>query len=149
MTLLAPLFVGNTTITSSNPLAHAQLENSHIVATINSMRTTIIKSRVTYGSVSYKVLNYARFKSRFNNGTFTTNDYMSFCNGQYTLSDIQRAIKSVIENGHMREVGHGRYRYIESGVLGKLENAYRMSSWGSRGFSGNRTDSPDDGLLGD
>lgn len=138
MTLLAPLFVGNTTITSSNPLAHAQLENSHIVATINSMRTTIIKSRVTYGGVSYKVLNYARFKSRFNDGTFSAAEYLSFCNDQYNFSDIQRAIGSLDQNGHVRKAGNGRYRYIESGVLGKLENAYRMSSWGSRG---NRTDS--------
>lgn len=113
------------------------------------MRTTIIKSRVTYGGVSYKILSYARFRSRFNNGTFTADDYMSFCNSQYKLSDIQRAIKSVIENGHMREVGHGQYRYIESRVLRELENAYKMSSWGSRGFSDAGTDSPDDGLLGD
>ena len=105
------------------------METSSVVATINSMRTTIIKSRVTYGGVSYKVLNYARFKSRFNNGTFTADDYMSFSNGQYNFSDIQRAIRSLDQNGHVRKAGNGRYRYIESGVLRNLENAYKQTLW--------------------
>jgi len=93
------------------------------------MDTSIIQGRVKYGSVSYKILNYARFKSRFGSGTFTAAEYLAFCNGQYKPSDIQRAINSLIQNKHMSKAGDGRYRYVESGVLRKLENAYKKTLW--------------------
>ena len=93
------------------------------------MKTIIIQGRVKYGSVGYKVLNYARFRSRFNDGTFSADEYLSFCNGQYKLWDIQRAIRSLDQNGHVTSVWTGRFRYIESGVLGKLENAQKETKW--------------------
>ena len=105
------------------------METSNTVATIHYMSAIIIKGRVKYGSVGYKVLNYARFKSRFNDGTFSAAEYLSFCNGQYKLSDIQRAIGSLDQNRHVRKAGNGRYRYIESGVLRQLENAYKQTLW--------------------
>lgn len=93
------------------------------------MGAIIIKGRVRYGGVGYRVLNYARFKSRFNDGTFSAAEYLSFRNGGYKLSDIQRAIGSLDQNSHVRKAGNGRYRYVESGVLIQLENAYKQTLW--------------------
>lgn len=95
------------------------------------MSGIIIQDRVKYGSVSYRVLNYARFKSRLNHGSFSIQEYLHFCNNQYKPSDIQRAINSLAHNGHVGKLENGRYRYIESGVLGKLDNAYRKTLWAS------------------
>lgn len=126
-------------------LSASQLETSNAVATIPYMGTIIIQGRVKYGSVGYKVLNYARFKSRFNDGAFAATEYLSFCDGQYKLSDIQRAINSLEQNGHVRKAGSGRYRYVESGVLRKLENAYKQTLWAAT--RNGKTDSLDDDEL--
>lgn len=93
------------------------------------MNSIIIKDRVKYGGVSYKVLNYARFKSRLSNGSFSIQEYLHFCNGRYKPSDVQRAINSLAQNGHVSKLENSRYRYIESGVLRKLENAYKKTMW--------------------
>jgi len=109
------------------------------------MSTIIIKGRVKYGSVGYKVLNYARFKSRHHDGTFSAAEYLSFCNGQYKPSDIQRAIGSLEQNGHVRHAGNNRYRYIESGVLRDLQHAFKQTLWVAA--KNGKADSPDEEEL--
>lgn len=107
------------------------------------MSSIIIKDRVKYGSVSYRVLNYARFKSRIHCGTFSIPEYLHFCNGRYRPSDVQRAIDSLIHNSHVQQTANSRYRYIESGVLRKLENAYRKTMWSTAADSEQFTVSSD------
>ncbi len=107
------------------------------------MGTIIIQGRVRYGSVGYKVLNYARFKSRFGDTTFSIKEYQSFSGGQYKPYDVQRAVDALVGNGHVKKVTADKYRYIESGVLGRLENAYRKTLWASHVGSSKTDIDPD------
>lgn len=93
------------------------------------MTPTIIKSNVRYGGVSYRVLNYARFKSRFNDGTFSVDEYQSFSNETFKPSDVKRSINALARNGHVLKLQNDRARYVETGVLQQLENAYRKTLW--------------------
>ena len=93
------------------------------------MTKIIIRDHVRYGGVSYKVLNYARFKSRFNDGTFSLDEYIVFSNSMFSPSDVKRSITNLARNGHVLKLQNGRARYIETGVLQQLENAYRETLW--------------------
>ena len=89
----------------------------------------IIRDHVRHNSVSYKVLNYALFKSRIGDGTFSINDYLNFCLKMYKPSDVKRAVVSLIRYGHLRKLNTGRLRFVQTDVIAKLNDAYNQSLW--------------------
>jgi hypothetical protein len=84
---------------------------------------------VRHNSVSYKVLNYALFKSRIGDGTFSINDYINFCLKMYKPSDVKRAVASLIRYGHLRKLKTGRLMFVQTNVIAKLNHAYNQTLW--------------------
>jgi hypothetical protein len=84
---------------------------------------------VRHNSVSYKVLNYALFKSRHGDGTFSVNDYLNFCLKMYKPSDVKRAVVSLIRYGHLRKLNTGRLMFVQTNVISKLNHAYTETQW--------------------
>jgi len=89
----------------------------------------IIRDHVRHNSVSYKVLNYALFKSRIGDGTFSVNDYLNFCLKMYKPSDVKRAVVSLIRYGHLRKLKTGRLMFVQTDVIAKLNHAYTETLW--------------------
>lgn len=89
----------------------------------------IIRNHVRHNSVSYKVLNYALFKSRIGDGTFSINDYINFCLKMYKPSDVKRAVASLIRYGHLRKLKTGRLMFVQTNVIAKLNHAYNQTLW--------------------
>jgi len=89
----------------------------------------IIRDHVRHNSVSYKVLNYALFKSRIGDGTFSVNDYLNFCLKMYKPSDVKRAVVSLIRYGHLRKLKTGRLMFVQTNVIAKLNHAYTETLW--------------------
>lgn len=89
----------------------------------------IIRDHVRHNGVSYKVLNYALFRSRIGDGTFSINDYLNFCLKMYKPSDVKRAVVSLIRYGHLRKLNTGRLRFVQTDVIAKLNDAYNQSLW--------------------
>ena len=100
------------------------------------MTHTITFSNIRYGGISYKVLSYARFKSRLNDGTFSAAEYQVFSQDVFKPYDVKRSISTLARNGHVFNLHNGRFRYVESGVLGQLDNAYRKSLWAAKSARG-------------
>lgn len=94
-----------------------------------SKRSSIIKGKVQYGSLSHKILNYARFMSRQGDGTFSNADYKKFRFNSVKPSYIQRAINSLVRNGHIQKIGEDRYRFIETNCLAQLDFYYKETLW--------------------
>lgn len=90
--------------------------------------TTIIFARVKYGSLSHKILKYARFKCRVETDFFTSQNYYNFRCNQVKPSDLKRSLDTLVKNGHLREVSKNQFKYVETHLLHKLENAYKQSS---------------------
>ncbi len=82
-----------------------------------------------HNSVSYKVLNYALFKSRIGDGTFSINDYINFCLKMYKPSDVKRAVASLIRYGHLRKLKTGKLMFVQTNVIAKLNHAYNQTLW--------------------
>lgn len=89
----------------------------------------IIRDHVRHNSVSYKVLNYALFKSRIGDGTFSINDYINFCLKMYKPSDVKRAVASLIRYGHLRKLKTGKLMFVQTNVITKLNHAYNQTLW--------------------
>jgi len=89
------------------------------------MKNTIIFDGVKYNSVGYKVLSYAKFRSRLEDGTFTVENYLKFRFNQVKPSDVKRAVDALVRNGHLQKIEDGRYRFTESGVLFKLNSTHQ------------------------
>lgn len=85
-----------------------------------------------HGGVGYKILNYALFKSRIGDGTFSVNDYLNFCLNMYKPSDVKRAVASLIRYGHLRKLKTGQFMFVQTNVIAKLNNAYNQSMWGTQ-----------------
>ena len=93
------------------------------------MASIIISQRVQHASISYLVLNYARFKSRIGDRCFSIEDYQNFRIAPPRKSNLQRAIDSLLKNGHLKKMANGRYRYVETKVLSQLDSRYMESMW--------------------
>ncbi len=91
--------------------------------------SSIIKGKIKYGSLSHKILNYARFMSRQGDGTFSNADYKKFRFNAVKPSYIQRAINSLLRNGHVRKIGEDRYKFIETNCLAQLDFSYKETLW--------------------
>jgi len=89
----------------------------------------IIRDHVRHNSVSYKVLNYALFKSRIGDGTFSVNDYLNFCLKMYKPSDVKRSVAALIRYGHLRKLKTGRLMFVQTNVIAKLNHAYTETLW--------------------
>lgn len=98
----------------------------------------IIRDHVRHNSVSYKVLNYAMFKSRIGDGTFSVNDYLNFCLRMYKPSDVKRAVVSLIRHGHLRKLKTGQFMFVQTNVIAKLNNAYNQTQWSKQRNMGNK-----------
>ena len=95
-------------------------------------------------TTAYKILNYARFKSRIKDGTFSANDYITFCVKMFKPSDVQRAVGTLVRYGHLRKLKNGRIAYVNTGVLTKLDVAYKETMWNSM-VSWNKNEEERDG----
>lgn len=93
------------------------------------MGNPIIKQRVQHGSLGYKVLNYARFRSRQGDGTFSIKEYQEFRYNNIRPSYISRAIDSLVKNKHLQKLPNDRYRFTDTGVLHQLEHLYKETLW--------------------
>lgn len=89
------------------------------------MGSPIIKKRVQYGSLGYKILNYARFRSRHGDGTFSVIEYQEFRYKSVKPSYIKRAVDALVRHGHLQKLGEDRYQYIETNALYELDHAYK------------------------
>lgn len=89
------------------------------------MSNQIIKQRVKYGSLGYKILNYARFRSRQGDGTFSVQEYQEFRYKTVKPSYIKRAIDALLRQKHLQKIGNDRYKYTETKVLHELDHAYK------------------------
>ena len=98
----------------------------------------IIRDHVRHGGVGYKVLNYALFKSRIGDGTFSVNDYLNFCLNMYTPSDVKRAVVSLIRYGHLRKLKTGQFMFVQTNVIAKLNNAYSKTQWSTQRNTGQK-----------
>lgn len=98
----------------------------------------IIRDHVRHNGVSYKVLNYALFKSRIGDGTFSVNDYLEFCLKMYKPSDVKRAVASLIRYGHLRKLKTGRLMFVQTNVITKLNKAYNQSQWNKQRTMGQK-----------
>lgn len=92
----------------------------------------IVRDHVRHNGVGYKVLNYALFKSRIGDGTFSVDDYLNFCLKMYKPSDIKRAIVSLVRYGHLRKLKTGRFMFVQTNVIAKLNHAYNQTQWGKQ-----------------
>jgi predicted transcriptional regulator of viral defense system len=93
------------------------------------MASIIISQRVQHASISYLILNYARFRSRIGDRCFSIEDYQKFVINPTKKSNLQRAVDSLLKNGHLKKMANGRYRYIETKVLTQLDSKYMDSMW--------------------
>ena len=93
------------------------------------MASIIISQRVQHASISYLVLNYARFKSRIGDRCFSIDDYKKFVIHPVRKSNLERAIDSLLKNGHLKRISDDRYRYIDTKVLTELDSRYKESMW--------------------
>lgn len=93
--------------------------------------SNIIKQRVQYGSLSYMVLTYSRFKSRQGDGSFTAKEYQHFRFASVKPSYLQRAINSLVRQGHLRKTHNNGYviTVVGSSCLDELSIAYTNSLW--------------------
>lgn len=89
----------------------------------------IIRKKVQYGSLAYKILNYARFRSRQGDGTFSSAEYQEFRFKSVRPSYVQRAINSLVRNGHLQKVGENRFRFTDTNVLPELDLLYKDTLW--------------------
>ena len=105
------------------------MENNQSLDTIPCMSAIAVPGRIKYGGVSYRVLSYARFKSLHGDKTFSIDEYLVFCNNQYKPSDIERAVKFLQIHGYIVEYRTGRFQYIESGVLVRIDAAQSEKRW--------------------
>lgn len=88
--------------------------------------------------MSFKLMHYARFRSRHGDGTFSVPEYKLFRVNSVKPSDIERAIESLVRNGHLRDVGKGRFRFVDTNVLAELDFAYKETLWNKNKNSRNR-----------
>lgn len=79
--------------------------------------------------MSYKLMHYARFRSRQGDGTFSALEYKLFRVNSVKPSDIERSIKSLVRNGHLSDVGRGRFKFVDTNVLAELDFAYKETLW--------------------
>lgn len=91
--------------------------------------SNIVKQKVQHGSLGYKILNYARFVSRQNDGTFSPEEYQKFRFKGVRPSYVGRTLNALVRNGHLQKLDNGRYGYIETNVLWELDNAYKALLW--------------------
>lgn len=93
------------------------------------MASIIISQRVQHASPSYLILNYARFKSRIGDRCFSIDDYKKFLIHPTGKFNLQRAVDSLLKNGHLEKVTNDRYRYVDTKVLTELDSRYKESMW--------------------
>jgi len=96
---------------------------------------TIVVKKVQYGSLSYKVLLYARFRGRQGDGCFQGHDYLKFKVSPIRPTYLGRSMSSLVRNGHLEVMGKRGYKITPQGVdcLNKLGIAYRETLYvGSR-----------------
>lgn len=93
------------------------------------MKDIIIVDRVKHNGIGYKILTYARFRSRIEDGTFSVEDYLKFRFHHVRPSDVKRAAETLVRNGHMQKIGTDKYQYVETGVLFKLNSAHKTSMY--------------------
>jgi len=88
---------------------------------------TIVVKKVQYGSLSYKVLLYARFRGRQGDGCFQGHDYLKFKVSPIRPTYLGRSMSSLVRNGHLEVMGKRGYKITPQGVdcLNKLGIAYR------------------------
>ncbi|MBM4076789.1 MAG: hypothetical protein FJ267_14265 [Planctomycetes bacterium] len=108
------------------------------------MKDTIIFDGVKYNSVGYKVLSYAKFRSRIEDGTFTVENYLKFRFKQVKPSDVKRAIDALVRNGHLQKLDNDRYRFTESGVLFKLNSTHKAHMYERQQNKKNQVPDDDD-----
>lgn len=89
----------------------------------------IIRQKIKYGSLSHKILNYARFRSRQGDGTFSSAEYQEFRFKTIRPSYIQRAITSLVKHGHLQKIGDNRFKFTETNVLPELDLLYKETLW--------------------
>lgn len=89
------------------------------------MKQQIITKRVQYGSLSYRILNYARFKTRLDDGCFSADDYQSFLSNPIKPSVLSKSIKTLLKNGHLETASKDRYRFVDNDVLKELDLRYK------------------------
>lgn len=68
------------------------------------------------GSTSYYILNYARFRSRQKDGTFTRQNYNEFRVSRIKPSYIVRAVNSLTKLGLLRKMQNDSYKITEKGI---------------------------------
>lgn len=85
------------------------------------MGSPIIVQRVKYASLSYRILNYAKFKSRIGDGCFSVNNYQNFLSKSLRPSDVIRSVNSLLNNGHLVKVGGERFRFVDTQVLAQID----------------------------
>lgn len=93
------------------------------------MSIIAVPGRIKYGSVSYRVLSYARFKSLHGDKTFSVDEYLVFCNNQYKPSDIWRAVIFLQTHGYIVGYRTARFQYVENGILIRLDTAQAAKKW--------------------
>jgi len=93
------------------------------------MGNPIIKQRVKHGSLGYKILNYARFRSRQGDGTFSVKEYQEFRYNSIRPSYINRAIDSLVKNKHLQKMPNDRFKFTDTGALHQLEHLYKETLW--------------------
>jgi hypothetical protein len=93
------------------------------------MGNEIIRQKVKHGSLGYKILNYARFRSRQKDGTFSIKEYQEFIYNSIRPSYINRAIDSLVRNKHLQKLPNDRYKFTDSGALDELEHLYKETLW--------------------
>lgn len=83
--------------------------------------------KVQYGSLSYKVLLYARFKGRQGDGCFLEQDYLKFRVSPVRPTYLGRSLSFLMRNKHIERMGKRGYKITPQGVdcLNKLGVAYR------------------------
>lgn len=102
------------------------------------MTLIIIHDYVKFGGIGYKVLSYARFKSRIKDGTFSVNDYLAFRFNSVKPSNVRRAVETLVKHGHLKKLNNDRYQYLETGVLRKLDTSYKQSLWNNSAANGKK-----------
>lgn len=93
------------------------------------MGNQIIRQRVQHGSLGYQILNYARFRSRQMDGTFSIQEYQEFRYNRVKPSYVSRAINSLVKNKHLQKLPNNRYKFTDTGVLDELGILYKDTLW--------------------
>ena len=86
-----------------------------------------VLQKVQHGSLGFNVLSYARFKTRTGDGCFSAKDYKNFYIKPIKSCNVYRTIKSLVHNGHLKQIDDNRYRYIETNVLYDLHAVQTQS----------------------